>query len=212
MQSKNHFMSGICAGYLIGVGGFAYLRFASFLAHLEDKVLAAFLFSFGLFFIIEKSLSLFTGKTGYTFDGGVPWYYTKTTLLPTLLGNLFGTCLCAIFSICANESISDYAKWVIDSKAQANLFSLFMSSFFCGLIMYLTVDVAKKKEGAERIFTILIGVMGFILCGFNHSIADSYYMFASGDFSYIPRLALTVIGNFVGGIFLPLFEMGLEDE
>lgn len=92
-------------------------------------------------------------------------------------------------------------------KLSVSLLESFVMAAFCGAVIYLTVDVAKKSEQPERPFIIVMGVMTFILCKFNHSIADSFYIFASGvtlkKFIYL----LTVIfGNLVGGICFPFIE------
>ena len=95
-------------------------------------------------------------------------------------------------------------------KANDSFISSFILAFFCGLIMYLAVDVGKRTNGIERVFTIVVSIMVFILAGFNHSIADSFYFFMADFYSNAPRflfyLVVVIIGNFFGGIFFPLLK------
>ena len=48
----------------------------------------------------------------------------------------------------------------------------------------------------------------FIVSGFEHSIANMFYYFLSGNYSVIAfvSLLLCVIGNSIGGLFIPLIN------
>lgn len=202
-MSKTYF-SGICAGFLIGIGGIIYLTLKEL-----NPFLGALLFSFGLYFIIANQYSLYTGKIGYTLDNKPSYLYK--VLLPTLLGNITGTAVCA-FLVCGSNKAKNLcaAAQGIMEKANGSLISSFILAFFCGLIMYLAVDVGKRTNGIERVFTIVVSIMVFILAGFNHSIADSFYFFMADFYSNAPRfllyLVVVIAGNFFGGIFFPLLK------
>ena len=75
--------------------------------------------------------------------------------------------------------------------------------------MYLAVSIYKEKSSAAA---ILLCVPAFILCGFEHSVADMFYFGAAGVFSGGAALfiATVVAGNTLGGMLLPL--MGLLRE
>ena len=75
--------------------------------------------------------------------------------------------------------------------------------------MYLAVNGYKllgdKPGGYLGVF---LGVIVFILCGFEHSIANMFYftaawMWSAKAFGY---LAVMIIGNGLGGILFPLCE------
>ena len=56
-----------------------------------------------------------------------------------------------------------------------------------------------------------MGVMVFIVCGTEHSVADMYYWSVSGVLYDAPgqsflRLLVVSLGNVVGGLFLPTVE------
>ena len=73
----NAFLSGV----MISVGGAVYLL-------CENKIVGSFLFSFGLFTIVQRGFALYTGKVGYIPENS-PIYILETLI--TLIGNTFGT-------------------------------------------------------------------------------------------------------------------------
>ena len=69
----------------------------------------------------------------------------------------------------------------------------------CGMLMSIAT---YEKSPLWMCFPC---VMGFILSGFNHCIADAYYMIAAGTIEF--PLIGTIIGNIFGGvIFSNLIE------
>jgi len=76
--------------------------------------------------------------------------------------------------------------------------------------------MAEKKGGVSLIWQISIGFIAgivfcipvFILCGFEHSIADLFYFAASGIVSLEACLFLwiVILGNALGGMLLPLLN------
>ena len=89
----------------------------------------------------------------------------------------------------------------------------FVSGIFCGLLMFLSVDTWKR--GSKIGCFIYIPV--FILCGFDHSIANSLYNgIALGEHTFTVQnllFVLTVIaGNAAGGMTVPLLTRGNQNE
>ena len=82
----------------------------------------------------------------------------------------------------------------------------FIRAVFCGVLMYLAVQIFKEKKTP---IGIIFCIPVFILSGFEHSIADMFYFGASGIFS-IKVLSFelaAVLGNSVGSLILPLLAM-----
>ena len=71
----------------------------------------------------------------------------------------------------------------------------FINAVFCGWLMYVAVDTFKKGTPIG----IICAVPAFIICGFEHSIADMYYFF-NGQITVSTMLTLLLIiaGNAVG--------------
>lgn len=196
------FRESLCAGILITIGGTVFLS-------CENKTVGAVLFSVALLCICYKSYYLFTGKIGYIVE-----QHTKQDFLNLdvgLFGNLAATFLLGMLLRTVLPNIGEKAAELCLAKlAQLPLYT-FIRGFFCGILMYLAVSIYKEKNS---VLGILFCVPVFILCGFEHSIADMFYLGASGIFSVkiILFTALVVAGNTFGAIVLPLLKGVHTDE
>ena len=78
--------------------------------------------------------------------------------------------------------------------------------FFCGLLIYLAVDIyAKHKTPVGIIFCIPV----FILSGYEHSIADMFYFATSGIVSLkaCGFIWTVILGNSIGGMLIPALAL-----
>lgn len=200
---KSVFAKSIMSGILIGIGGIVYLS-------VENKYLGAFLFSLGLFTIIQFGFSLYTGKVGYIPEK--PVSYIKEVAV-TLLGNVFGTAFTAgaVFPTHIRSNIHEKAVSIISTKISDSFLSQVILGFFCGMLMYIAVENGRisrnKGYDISAVFGTVLPVMVFILCGFNHSVADCFYFFAS-DLSFKGALYILIVavGNALGGMTIPLLK------
>ena len=81
--------------------------------------------------------------------------------------------------------------------------------FFCGILVYLAVEGFKKIDNNFGKYVVLVlSIGGFIVCGFEHSIANMFYYFLNGSYSLSALLSilLCVLGNSIGGVFIPLIN------
>lgn len=191
----------ILSGLMIGVGGTVYLM-------VDNKYLGGFLFSFGLFTIIQCGFALYTGKVGYIPENK-PIYIREVAI--TLLGNVIGTgaagALVRLTRVGAK--VHENAAAAMDTKLSDDILSQFILGIFCGMLMYLAVDNGKRcranKHDASFIFGTSVPVMVFIFCGFNHSVADCFYMFAADPtLDGCVYILIVALGNAVGGMLIPL--------
>lgn len=200
---KSIFAKAIMSGILIGVGGMVYLS-------VDNKYLGGFLFSLGLFTIVQFGFSLYTGKVGYIPENKPA--YIRVVLI-TLLGNIFGTGIAAflIRLTRVGDVVHEKAVAAMETKMDDSIISKLVLGFFCGMLMYIAVENAKtsrsKGNDFSAVFGVAMPVMVFIFCGFNHSVADCFYLFAAnpsaGGFLYI---LIVAIGNAVGGMTIPLVK------
>lgn len=191
-------LKGIYAGFMIGIGAIAFLS-------LENKVLGSFFFSIGLLTICMYAMNLYTGKVGYILINKIEYIYE---LLLGLLGNFMGTFIIGKLILLTRVSnINEKALSLVNIKLNDNLLSIFILSIFCGILMYIAVN-NYKKVGTEigKYIGIFMCVMTFILCGFEHCIANMYYFSVSSTWSLNTLLYLLVmiLGNSLGGILIPL--------
>lgn len=195
------FMSAILAGVCISLGGAVYLS-------LDNKIVGSILFAVGLFVICTMGLNLFTGKVCYVFDNK-PDYVIDVIII--WLGNLAGTFLSARLQLLTRygTNLSDKAKGICGTKLGDNLLSIFILAVFCNIMIYIGVEGYKSiKHEIGKYISLFLGVVIFILCGFEHCIANMYYYTMADVWSINSLFYLIVmtIGNAVGGIIFPLIR------
>ena len=84
-----------------------------------------------------------------------------------------------------------------------------MTNFFCNVLIYLAVDgYARIPNDVGKMLALFFGVMVFILCGFEHCVANMYYFSMAGAWSGKTVLYLLIMtaGNSLGGIAVPLLR------
>lgn len=202
---KSILAKAILSGIVIGIGGIVYLN-------IENKLLGSFLFSLGLFTILRYGFFLYTGKVGYIPERK-PVYLREVGL--TLLGNILGTALTAFLIRLTKTGITVHANalTVMTNKTGDSPISQLLLGFFCGVLMFIAVDNGNRCKAENRdmsfIFGTVLPVMVFILCGFNHSIADCFYFFAGLENpgqvgNGLLYLLLVILGNALGGMSIPV--------
>ena len=193
-------IKGFYAGVLISMGGIAYLA-------IPDKIVGSFIFSLGLLTVCIYSFNLYTGKVGYLLVNK-PSYILE--LLFSLIGNFLGTFVVGnVMRLTRFKAYIDTAKNIVDIKLSDSLLSIFILAVFCGIIMYLAVNNYKKnKDVIGKYMTIFMGVMAFILCGFEHCVANMFYFSIAGVYSIkvFYYLLVMILGNSVGSLFIAWYD------
>jgi len=182
----------IYAGFMIGIGGIVYLS-------LENKIVGSLLFSFGLLTIVTRGYNLYTGKVGFIKEvKDIPY------MIKIIIGNFIGTYLVASMIQLTNINIS--AVNICKAKLSMQYEALFIASVFCGAMMYLAVANYFK---AKNIIFIVAPVMIFILCGYEHSIANMFYFSLANMWSAetIVRILLMIVGNGIGANAMRIYEV-----
>jgi len=196
----DYLIKGIFAGFLIGVGGTAYLA-------VSNSFLGAFLFSIGLLMICMYGMNLYTGKIGYILVEKRKYIWE---LILTLFGNFVGTYVVG-FLIRNTRFISYQEKAISISniKLNDNYLSIFILSIFCGMLMYIAVNNYKKTDNSlGKYLSIILCVMVFILCGFEHCVANMYYFSVANVWTLdaFAMLGMMILGNSLGSIIIALFD------
>ncbi len=192
---------------MIAIGGTVFLS-------IENKVIGASLFSIGLFGVLIYNLNLYTGKIGYLITNFNLKYIKE--LIITLIGNFIGSC--SVGFILRYTRIYDkiYEKSLIlaNTKLNDNILSIFILSIFCGILMYYAVNGFKKQTDFGKYLVVYLGVAVFILCGFEHCIANMYY-FSVADIWSLKTLGYTgimVLGNSIGSFIIPLCNLVIKEN
>ncbi len=226
MKYLSVLIKGILAGICISIGGFLCLK-VNIAAN--SKVLGAFLFPIGLILICNFGYFLYTGKICYLFENKEQSYKEKIlSLLIGLFGNLVGCLVVAllirlIYHNTIAEIVSNTNALItndgllfknlestVNTKLNYEWYKMIILSAFCGMLVYIAVEGFKTIEHHFGKYLVLIlSIAGFIICGFEHSIANMFYYFLDGSFSGAVWLSLIycVIGNSIGGLFIPSLKM-----
>ncbi|MBE6894043.1 MAG: formate/nitrite transporter family protein [Ruminococcaceae bacterium] len=195
MNNFKVLVSSILAGTCIGFGGVIYLMS-------ENKVIGAMFFAIGLLTICSYGLHLYTGKVCYVFQNDKKF----ALQIPIIwFGNLIGTGIIALISMATRNGakLAAAAQGLCDVKTADSYISLFMLGIFCNIMIYIAVEGYNKIQfEMGKYLSLFLGVMVFILSGFEHSIADMFYFWMCMNWSVesVIRLIVITLGNAVGGI------------
>lgn len=192
---------------MIAIGGTVFLS-------IENKVIGASLFSIGLFGVLIYNLNLYTGKIGYLITNFNLKYIKE--LIITLIGNFIGACSVGFILRYTRiyDKICEKSLILANAKLNDNILSIFILSIFCGLLMYYAVNGFKKQTDFGKYLVVYLGVAVFILCGFEHCIANMYY-FSVADIWSLKTLGYTgimVLGNSIGSFIIPLCNLVIKEN
>lgn len=159
------------AGFLISIG--------CKVAIMEGSFLGAILFSLALLCIIHYKLPLFTGKVGYRTP--------VTILVVVLVFNMLGAFAGSLLFDAQLSAVDLY------QRCNAPWYKVLCNGIGCGVLMFLAVDYGKRNP-----LIVIMAITTFILCGFEHCIADMAYIATKVD-TYWVFLLLVIAGNAIGG-------------
>ena len=201
MKWLKTFVGGILAGISIAVGGTVFLS-------LDNKVLGALFFTVGLFAVCTFGFNLYTGKVCYVFDNDREYALG----LPVIwLGNLCGAFLTAAAERATRigPALAEKAAALCSVKLGDGLASIFLLSVFCNVLIWLAVEGFKNNpHPAGKYLSLFFGVTVFILCGFEHCVANMYYFSMAGMWTWktLGWVLVMTAGNSVGGVIFPLLR------
>lgn len=188
---------GILAGASISLGCIANLSSGS-------KIAGALFFVIGLYLVLVFNFNLFTGKVCYSLEQK-PSYIAKLALI--WLGNLCGAIIMAeLVKLTRISTLQATNEAIVNAKLGDNFLSLFVLGIFCNALIYVAVHGFNNFDNPlKQTLALFFGVSVFVLCGFEHCVADMFYFAFAGSYTFDTLLRLLVItaGNVVGGLALP---------
>ena len=195
----------ILAGMCISIGGIVFIQ--TWGGNLQLKWVGAFLFSLGLFAVVTYGFNLYTGKVGYILQNDR--IYLLEVLI-TIIGNFIG---CLIMGYFFQFPL---AETMVQGKidlffADGGIIDAIVKGVMCGVLMYIAVDVYKSKGSYLGVF---ICVPVFILAGFEHSIADMFYISSAMMWNmdtFLFTLAI-LFGNLIGCCLIPAYRLFVNGE
>ena len=180
----------IWAGVLIGIGGCANL-------YSPIKLLGATLFSIGLIAVMIENCSLYTGKIGFLRHKS-----EILILAEILLGNIIGALLIGQL---LSPLLIQKANEIMIQKLSVSWTIWIIRSIMCGILIYIAVDMFNKYKS---LLVIVLPVVVFVMCGFEHCIANIFYLSVSKIFSVqsIGFIITCIIGNTIGSLIAAVLQ------
>ena len=174
---------------------------------ISDKLAASLFFATGILLVLNLHNRLFTRVCPlFAYNGS----YRPGDLFIAWIGNGIGTALVAIlihFTRFEAGILGRIEEIVIPKLADSPV-SL---TIFVGGI--------RQKQGTfAQIFYVWLFITAFVFCGFEHIIADMYYLsvyvlnFGTSIGDVLKVLLFVTLGNVIGGIAAGYFVQNLERE
>lgn len=201
MKALSDALLGFLAGFVITLGATAYLS-------LESTMAGALMFTVGLFAICSFGWNLFTGKVCYSFGKG-PRYigFLAVVWISNFAGAAAGGALIRLTRL---EGVVARAQAVAATKLDDGLLSVFVLAIFCNVLIYIAVEGYRSIENSlGRYLAVFFGVTVFVVCGFEHCVANMYYFTAAGVWSgeAIVSILVNTLGNALGGLLVPALTL-----
>ena len=213
-------LSGIFAGLFIALGGLGSQIASVAVGGTAGKLVGACVFPVGLFLVVTVGAELFTGNCLLP----APWLNRKTTGVKmggilknwffVYIGNFIGGLLLALavyfghINKMFDGALGDTMMSTAASKMAIDPVEAVIKAILCNILVCLAVWIAMgSADLGGKAIAVFAPVMLFVLCGFEHSVANMYFiptgllLGAEGDIGgfLINNLLPVTIGNILGG-------------
>lgn len=178
-----------------------------------DSLLYALIFPVGLIMLVMFGASLFTGvvaEVNDVLDRKSTWAIYARKLVLIYLGNFVGAVAVGLLALCvAKPATIELFQSMTAAKAATPLLILFAKGILCNILVCLAILLYRKHT---QILLLYIPIFVFVLCAFEHSIADMFvFTFAPSPQVLLPLLVIT-LGNLAGGILISTAHRHIQDK
>jgi formate/nitrite transporter len=184
----NSFFLAIQAGSFIAFGAafFTYVVHDSTLGVGLSRLIGGVAFSLGLILVIIAGADLFTGNTLM-----IMATLTRKIRLQQMLrnwgivfvGNLFGAlCICGLvyFSghwLGTDGAVGAKALSIANAKVNLSFAQAFASGMLCNILVCLAIWLCfSSRSVTDKILAIIFPITAFVALGFEHSVANMYFI------------------------------------
>ena len=216
---SGYFISTMLAGIYVAFGAFVAYVAGTPLKAVDSpmtKIIMAAVFSVALSLVICAGSDLFTGNvfvfTSSSLKKEVTWRHAGKVGIVSYIGNFVGTMVAVAifqFSGVANGSVGEFFAATAATKMSYPPVELLMRGILCNMLVCLAVWCSiKLKSESGKLIMIFWCIMTFIVCGFEHSIANmgilAIGLLNAGQEAisiggYVYNLSLATLGNIIGG-------------
>lgn len=211
--------NGILGGIYVAIASYGFVFAKAGFAN--DPALGSFigsiLFPTALMLVVVCGGELFTGNAlmfALGLDEKGNWGGILINWLSVYIGNIIGSVLIAAFAVGAGKIVSNSVYYTtVMNIANGKLSHTFAEAFSLGVLCNILVAGAvwmstASKDVTGKIFSCFFPVMLFVFSGFEHSVANMYYLssafFASSGAItvsdiFLKNLLPVSLGNAFGG-------------
>ena len=202
------FVLAVMAGMFIALAGCGALAASCTIGGSAGKLVGACVFPAGLTLVLLAGSELFTGNCLLiipALEKEITGAAMVKNWVIVYLGNFVGSVLVA-WMAAASHQLSLYhgqlAAMVIETaaaKASMPFLDAFLKGILCNLLVCLAVWTSfSAKDAAGKVIVLFYPIVVFVVCGFEHSVANMFYcpagLFAMADPAYKALAALDVSG------------------
>ena len=219
------FVLGIAAGALISMGAVASSTAACTVEGFGmTRWVSGLIFPIGLIMVILLGTELFRGNAlmvTAAIAKKITWGQLARNWVLVYFGNFVGAigvaALMAFFGQLGlgDNTVAAYSAKVAASKSSMPWMNVFVLGIFCNLLVCVAVYLGNTaQDTAGRILGIFFPIMGFVTAGFEHCIANMYYIPAGIFATMVPGFSDAIValgvntevltwGNFVFANLVP---------
>lgn len=194
----------VLAGAFIALGGALATLAGSGFSGVQSNLIKGAVFPLGLMLVVVCGAELFTGNcllvapllnkniklSGMFKNWGIAY-----------LGNFVGAVLIAVLVVYSQtySGISAAAVELVAKKCDMNFGYAVLKGILCNMLVCLAVWAAMASKSASgKILAVYLPVFAFVVCGFEHSIANMFYL--TSGFMTSAQYGIEVGYNFGEGL------------
>jgi len=216
---------GVLAGAFIAFGAmfFTLSITGSTLGFGPTRLVGGLVFSLGLILVVIAGAELFTGNNLIV----MAWADRKVTTLQLLrnwvivyIANFVGAAATAVMVVWSGTldlgdgAVANTAMAIVEAKVSMPWFEAFVRAILCNALVCLAIWLSMSAHRVTgKILAIIFPITAFVALGFEHSVANMYFLPLGWMLgidgvtvgAIIANLVPVTIGNIVGGsIFVAL--------
>ena len=223
-------MLAMLAGAFIGLGAlyFTLVRSDPTLGFATAQVLGGVVFSLGLLLVVVAGAELFTGNNLLAMawaDGRITTREVLRNWTVVCAGNLVGAVGLAVLVFLSGHAqmngnrVAETTMAIATAKVELPFWSAFFRGMLCNVLVCMAVWMAiAGRSVVDKAVAIVFPISAFVAAGFEHSIANMYFiplammLQASGSVAetwsaitfggFVGNLVPVILGNLVGGSVL----------
>lgn len=228
---------GILAGIFIALGGAGSNVAVHDIANVGlQRTLAGVIFPAGLMMIVLVGGELFTGNCMMTmaaWDKKIKWTQMLRNLVIVFFSNLIGALFVVLLVYLSGQfdytsgKLGAYTISIAVKKITLSPYRMLLSGILCNVLVCVAILMAgAAKEVAGKVLAIFFPIWLFVISGFEHVVANMYYipagilasknpayveqakeLYSLSDaqlaslnvFNSLPSFFFVMLGNFIGG-------------